>query len=134
MFLGKADARNAGDAGDQDGTEDSIVFDGATIVTPTGKLLARQLSLVIGPQHSILITGQTAAVRTCTLRKLINAAMPPFAAQRNTHHICGAISPAGKSSIFRVLHQLWPLPDGRIGRPTATDGAQVSELGLFLHA
>ena len=57
MFLGDADARSAGAAGDEDGTEDSIVFDGATIVTPTGKLLARQLSLVIGPQHSILITG-----------------------------------------------------------------------------
>ncbi len=58
LFLVDTDAQwNSGGAGDQDGTEDSIVFDGATIVTPTGKLLARQLSLVIGPQHSILITG-----------------------------------------------------------------------------
>ena len=33
------------------------MFDGATVVTPAGKLLARQLSLVVRPQHSLLITG-----------------------------------------------------------------------------
>ena len=68
------------------------MFDDATIVTPTGKLLARQLSLVVRPQHSVLITGPNGS---------------------------------GKSSIFRVLHQLWPLPDGRIGRPAAPDGSRV---------
>ena len=68
------------------------MFDGATIVTPAGKLLARQLSLAVRPQHSVLITGPNGS---------------------------------GKSSIFRVLHQLWPLPDGRIGRPAAADGAPV---------
>jgi len=85
--FGDADVQwNAGASGDEDGTEDSIVFDGATIVTPTGKLLARQLSLVIGPQHSILITGPNGSGAHLHAAGSHVAATPPFAAFDHPRH------------------------------------------------
>ena len=46
------------------------MFDAATIVTPTGKLLARELSLRVKPGHSMLVSGPNGSGKSSLLRVL----------------------------------------------------------------
>lgn len=48
----------------------SIRFDGVSVVTPAGKLLARQLSVEVVPGRSLLVTGPNGAGKTSLLRLL----------------------------------------------------------------
>ena len=57
-------------AGSAEIAEDSIVFERASIVTPTGKLLVRELSLHVKPGHSMLVTGPNGSGKSSILRVL----------------------------------------------------------------
>ena len=46
------------------------MFEAASIVTPTGKLLARELSLRAKPGHSMLVTGPNGSGKSSVLRVL----------------------------------------------------------------
>lgn len=105
-------------------SDDIISFSKVDIITPTQKMLARQLTCDIEPGKSLLVTGQySSSLCSCSKYSVICFGW---------HVLYEGPNGSGKSSVFRALRGLWPVVNGRLVKPHhVTNEEAGSGCGLF---
>lgn len=86
-----------------------IVFENVPIITPSGDVLVSSLSLTINCGQHVLVTGKTRIDSV----KFARTKLFLFSVQS----ILIGPNGCGKSSLFRIIGELWPLCGGKMIKP-----------------